>query len=120
MGGGWWVLMLVFWLLVLASIVWALTRSFASGSVRGDRDHALRDTPGEELDRRLARGEIDPESSAPPAVAPARKRSRCDDAPPTRAIRSGDSAVSAVCPDPCPLELGAGADQRLAVVGFCA
>ena len=62
MGGVWWVLMIVFWLLVLASIVWALTRIFASGSAGGERGQSVRDTPEDELDRRLARGEIDPEA----------------------------------------------------------
>ena len=62
MGGGWWVLMIVFWLLVLAATVWALTRIFASGSAGGERERSERDTPEEELDRRLARGEIDAEN----------------------------------------------------------
>ncbi len=54
MGVGGWVLMIGFWALLLGVIVWAVTRLFPS-------DEPLRDA-GIELDRRLATGEIDPET----------------------------------------------------------
>ena len=58
MGGGGWVLMALFWIVLVALIVWALTR-FASGS----RSEApALESPEQELDRRLARGEIDSEA----------------------------------------------------------
>lgn len=57
MGGGWWLLMPVFWGLLIIGIVWAVASLFpARGSGRED----TREHPEEILDLRLARGEIDP------------------------------------------------------------
>ena len=50
MGAGGWILMTVFWVGLLAVIVWAVTRLFPSTPNRGPLDL---------LDRRLAAGEID-------------------------------------------------------------
>lgn len=60
MGAGWWVLMSVFWIAVLAVIVWAAVRLFPSRS-SGPAERES-DRPEEILERRLARGEIDPET----------------------------------------------------------
>jgi putative membrane protein len=58
-GSGWWILMaflmVVFWVLVIAGVVW-LVRSLAE-TARGPR----RSDPLEILDHRLASGEITPE-----------------------------------------------------------
>ena len=58
MGDGGWVLMGLFWLVLLAAIVWgvsqlSLRRPPAPGEDEAADPHAI-------LDRRLARGEIDP------------------------------------------------------------
>lgn len=58
MGMGGWLLMALFWIVLVALIVWALTR-FASSS--RSESQAL-ETPEQVLDRRLARGEIDSEA----------------------------------------------------------
>lgn len=59
--GGWWVLMSLFWVALIALIVWAAVRLFpARGGNGPDREQPER--PEEILDRRLARGEIDPET----------------------------------------------------------
>lgn len=60
MGGGWWVLMALFWVVLVIAIVWAMARLFprGAGSEREPEDaRAI-------LDRRLAHGEIDPETYA--------------------------------------------------------
>jgi len=57
MGGGGWVLMSLLWIVLVAAMVWAVTRLFP----RRDRDDAPTD-PKAILDRRLAGGEIDPET----------------------------------------------------------
>ena len=61
MGGGWWVVMMIFWLVVLAAVVWGVVQ-IANNSGReptsGERQPPV-ESPREELDRRLARGEID-------------------------------------------------------------
>ncbi len=54
MGVGGWVLMIGFWVAFLGLIVWALTRIFPT-------DESLRDAQ-RTLDRRLAAGEIDPQT----------------------------------------------------------
>ncbi len=56
MGGGWWLLMTVFWVALIGVIVWAVGSLFP---VRRDGLAALPERPEEILDRRLARGEID-------------------------------------------------------------
>ena len=53
MGVGGWILMIVFWAALLGVIVWSVTRLFPSTP----RHDAL-----ELLDRRLAAGEIDPQT----------------------------------------------------------
>jgi putative membrane protein len=57
MGAAGWVLMSVFWVILIAAIVWALAALFG----RGDRSGggAISERPEEILDRRLASGEID-------------------------------------------------------------
>ena len=58
MGGGGWFLMPVLWIALLAAIVWALASLFPA---RGGGGSVLPgERPEEILDRRLARGEIDP------------------------------------------------------------
>ena len=61
MGGGWWILMMVFWIGLIAAIVWAGARLFAQP---GPTDHSggAGERPGEILARRLASGEIDAET----------------------------------------------------------
>jgi uncharacterized membrane protein len=54
MGLGGWLLMIGFWASFVGLVVWAITRLFPSGDRRGDAEHAL--------DRRLASGEIDPQT----------------------------------------------------------
>ena len=80
MGAGGWVLMSVFWIVLVAVIVWAIVRLVPSRSdnVREPRRSAAEppEKPREILDRRLASGEIDVETyeelcsklSSPPAV----------------------------------------------------
>ena len=53
-GGGWWIVMLLFWVLVAAGIVWAISR--ASRSQPDERRAGA--TPLEILERRLAEGSI--------------------------------------------------------------
>ena len=58
MGVAGWLLMTVFWVALLAAIVWAVANLFPA---RGTGDTAgTAERPEEVLDRRLARGEIDP------------------------------------------------------------
>ena len=80
MGAGGWVLMTVFWVVLVAFIVWAIVRLVPSrtDNVREPRRAATEppEAPREILDRRLASGEIDVETydelrsklSAPPAM----------------------------------------------------
>lgn len=57
MGAGGWIAMTIFWVALLALIVWAVVRVFPSGS---SRDAGPRpETPEEILDRRFAAGELD-------------------------------------------------------------
>ena len=65
MGYGWgmgsgWIYMLVFWVLLVAVIVWAVTR-LTPRSEEGNDAARHRETPLEVLQRRLANGEIEPE-----------------------------------------------------------
>lgn len=58
MSTGGWVLMGVFWVVVIALLVWAVVILLSRGS--GGRERAdLAERPEETLDRRLASGEID-------------------------------------------------------------
>jgi putative membrane protein len=54
MDAGWWVLMSVVWIALIALIVWAVVSLFS-----GPDSHARRDDARSVLDRRLASGEID-------------------------------------------------------------
>ena len=76
MGAGGWVLMIVFGTALLALIAWAIARLAPSRNDEVREPRRAADEPGEILDRRLARGEIDVETyeelrsklSSPPAV----------------------------------------------------
>lgn len=52
-----WFLMTLFWVVLIAAIIWAVANLFPA---RGRSDAAGAERPEEILDRRLARGEIDP------------------------------------------------------------
>lgn len=52
-----WLLMTVFWVALIAAIVWAVASLFPS---RRDGSTVMAERPEEILDRRLAHGEIDP------------------------------------------------------------
>ena len=61
MGVAGWFLMTVFWVALIAAIVWAVANLFPARGTgdRGTGDPASPERPEEILDRRLARGEID-------------------------------------------------------------
>lgn len=61
MGGGWWILMIVFWIGLVGAIFWAGVRLFARPGT-GDNSGGAGERPGEILERRLASGEIDAET----------------------------------------------------------
>mgnify|MGYP000194452421 CR=1 FL=1 len=61
MNGGWWILMVVFWVGLIAAIFWAGARLFARPDTI-DRPVGATERPGELLERRLASGEIDAET----------------------------------------------------------
>jgi uncharacterized membrane protein len=54
MGIGGWLLMIGFWAVLVGLVVWAITRLFPSGDGRADSEQVL--------DRRLAAGDIDPQT----------------------------------------------------------
>ena len=56
MGAGGWILMTVFWVALIAFLVWAISSLLGRNVSRGGD---VTDQPEEILDRRLARGEID-------------------------------------------------------------
>ncbi|MEJ7793243.1 MAG: hypothetical protein WKF65_14825 [Gaiellaceae bacterium] len=58
MGAGGWILMSLFWVGLIAAIVWAGAQLFARPGVV-DRVEGASERPEEILGRRLARGEID-------------------------------------------------------------
>lgn len=58
--GGVWIVMMLAVVLLVALIVWAITRLFPGPT--GERAGAAKETPAEELDRRLVRGEVDPDT----------------------------------------------------------
>ena len=60
MGAGGWVLMSVFWVVLIAAIVWAVAA--LSHQSHGTSSVGLAERPDEVLDRRLASGEIDTET----------------------------------------------------------
>ena len=57
MGVAGWLLMAVFWVALIAAIIWAVANLFPARATSDAGDSA--DRPDEILDRRLARGEID-------------------------------------------------------------
>jgi len=57
LGAAGWILMTLFWVALVAVIVWAVANLFPS---RSGRDEGVPERAEEILDRRLARGEIDP------------------------------------------------------------
>jgi putative membrane protein len=57
MSAAWWPFMILLWALLIALIAWALVRLLPSRSSASGP--AARETPEQELDRRLVRGEID-------------------------------------------------------------
>ena len=59
MGYGAWMFMGLFWLVLLAVIIWAVVRLLPARRDAGGRDV---DSPEDILDRRFARGEIDAET----------------------------------------------------------
>jgi putative membrane protein len=63
MGAGWWVLMVLLWVVLVVAIVWAVAQLAPRGAGR-EREPREPDDAQEILDRRLARGEIDAETYA--------------------------------------------------------
>ena len=64
MGGGAWIFMGLFWLVLLAAIIWLVIRllpSSSHGDAKGAGPHPVAppESPMEILDRRLAHGDID-------------------------------------------------------------
>jgi putative membrane protein len=59
MGAGGWVLMSVFWVALVALVVWVLVRLLPTRADDHQAKDETSDTPREVLDRRLAGGEID-------------------------------------------------------------
>lgn len=62
--GSWigWIAMIVFWVALIALVVWGVSRAFPAGGGRGDTSGASpSESPVEILDRRYAAGEIDDE-----------------------------------------------------------
>ena len=59
MGAGGWLLMAVFWVALIAVIVWAVASLFTRAGGDGAASDNLAERPEEILDRRLASGEID-------------------------------------------------------------
>ena len=62
MGWGGMIGMVVFWVVLIAAIVWAVTRLLPGRPVSGGTAQAGQETPEDILDRRYARGEIDLET----------------------------------------------------------
>ena len=60
MGAEGWVLMSVLWVVLIAAIVWAMAALFGRNDRSGNA--TIADRPEEILDRRLASGEIDPDT----------------------------------------------------------
>lgn len=80
MGYGAWIFMGLFWLALLAVIIWAVMRLLPTrrdGENRKDGENWKLDSPEDILDRRFARGEIDAETyQAQRAVLMAARGSR--------------------------------------------
>lgn len=62
MGWGAMIAMAVFWIVLIALIIWAVTRLLPARRAEGGSPQAAHETPEEILDRRFARGEIDLET----------------------------------------------------------
>ncbi len=64
MGWGWggMIGMVLLWVVLIALIVWAVTRLLPTRRIEGGNPQAPHDTPEEILDRRFARGEVDLET----------------------------------------------------------
>ena len=62
MGAGGWVLMAFFWIAVVALIVWLVARLTPASAGSSVATPERSETPREILDRRLASGEVDPET----------------------------------------------------------
>lgn len=60
MGVAGWFLMTVFWVALIAAIIWAVANLFPGRSASEPTSVERPERPEEILDRRLARGEIDP------------------------------------------------------------
>ena len=56
---GWWLVMVLFWGLLIVAVVWSVASLFPG---RGTGREAAPERPEEILDRRLVRGEIDPDT----------------------------------------------------------
>jgi putative membrane protein len=54
--------MVVFWLVLIALILWAVSRLLPGRQTRHASNGPVQDTPEEILDRRFARGEVDLET----------------------------------------------------------
>jgi putative membrane protein len=62
MGSGGWVLMALFWVALLAVVVWVVARVVPSRKTEDREPQASAEEPVAILDRRLAHGEIDVET----------------------------------------------------------
>lgn len=62
MGVGGMIGMVVFWLVLIALIVWAISRLLPGRQMRQSQPQPGQETPEEILDRRFARGEVDLET----------------------------------------------------------
>jgi putative membrane protein len=62
MGVGGMIGMVVFWLVLIALIVWAVSRLLPGRQMRQSQPQPGQETPEEILDRRFARGEVDLET----------------------------------------------------------
>jgi putative membrane protein len=62
MGVGGMIGMVVFWIVLIALIVWAVSRLLPGRQVRQGPSQPGQETPEETLDRRFARGEVDLET----------------------------------------------------------
>ncbi|WP_217633938.1 SHOCT domain-containing protein [Raineyella antarctica] len=78
MGWGAMIGMVVFWIVLIALIAWAVSRLLPARRVEGGSPQPPQETPEEILDRRFARGEIDLETyqTQREVLAAARKERR--------------------------------------------
>lgn len=59
MGVGGWIAMTIFWVALLALIVWLVSRAFSPGTAQRPTGQSWQESPDQVLDRRYAAGEID-------------------------------------------------------------